>query len=231
MPLQKLSDLSSSKELFVNLTLRELRVEVQAVGPRLDLVVAEPADQPGHLRLRLRRHLRRRGPARRPVGTRQLRHVPHVRAAAVQLPVERPERRHGRPHRERQPGQEGLLPARDPGGRVHRVVAGVVPHRAGRARRRPRLLRQRRRPVDPDGAGARGAGGRLRAGPRPDAGGCRRCTSATCSTCCRSCCRSGSTRRRSSIRCRWSRTKLSQLADRLFTTSTRSPVSSRRSAT
>ena len=34
----------------------------------------------------------------------------------------------------------------------------------------------------------------------------RRSTSATCSTCCRSCCRSGSTRRRSSTRCRSSRT-------------------------
>ena len=43
----------SSRELFTNLALRELRIEVQAVVPRLGLVAGEPAGHHARLHARL----------------------------------------------------------------------------------------------------------------------------------------------------------------------------------
>ncbi len=116
---------------------------------------------------------------------------------------------HGVAAGQRQPGQEGVVPPPDPGGRPPSASFGVVlPHRAGRARASPCWspatwccpwlvpVRAAGRAVQAvfvagPGAGASRCGQRLL--PRP------------ASTWSASACRSGSTRPRSSTRSRWCR--------------------------
>ena len=202
MPIHKLTEIASRRELFNNLTLRELRSKYKRTVLGLDVVAAQPADQHGHLHVVFGVFLGVKPDAGDPSGLDNFAMFLMCGLLPYNFLVQRPQRRHGLADRQRQPGQEGLLPPRDPGGGQHGVVGGVVPHRAGRAGGGAGLLRQHRRAVDPGRAGARGHPDRVRAGPGAHAGRGRRLLPRPAAPARPRCCRCGSTRRRSCTRCR-----------------------------
>ena len=166
--------------------------QVQEVGPRLDLVAAQPArDRRSSTRSSSAYFLKIDPPTGHPSGLHSLRAVPAVRARAVELLFQNGlDMGLGSLVGNAQPHQEGVLPPR--AARRRRATASLVrhhAHRAGRARRDPPAGRQHGPAVDPGGAAAH----RDRRpcscfGMRAWCSRCATSTSATCSTWSRSSC-------------------------------------------
>ena len=191
-----LSELTDARELFRNLTLRELRGKYKRSTLGWAWSLRQPAGDDGDLHRRLPLRAEDRPSGGRPQRPEELRLLPALRPAAVELPRRRDDRRHGACSRNANLIKKVYFPREilvGRGGRrrgrssslielgvlaVALLVAGnfVLPWL-------PCVVLAARDPDD------------VRLGLAPRARRCSTCTSATCSTSSGSCCSCGSTPR------------------------------------
>ena len=194
------TELIEARELFRNLTLRELRGKYKRSALGWTWSLAQPARDHGDLFVRVPGGVQERHLRGGPVRPQELSAVPAVRFAALEFPGDGSHRRHGCADSKRRADQEGVLPSRGAHGQRRGLVGGAVRDRARRSRRRPAARREQHLSVP---AGHPPGDGRSKASSSTAwrlASVRSTCTSETCSTSWASLCSSGSTRPRSCIR-------------------------------